>query len=318
MNHPMVRLAVLLVVAAAVGGFAYRAWTLQASELKHQLDLERIRREFLERDALARAMSEPQRYKDEIRAVLKSYFAELTEHFNRFPAFRNYERFQAEMADKRKGKKLKEQELAQYEDRYRATKGLWDVARSGKYDPVFTAGEKGLRFDLLDVQPVPDPKEPRLRFTFALWGAQRKWIEEAAAGVRVRRLSVSANFQDLVFRGLDATEKPITEMRVSGDPFRVESPERFIEEFPPGAVVGYYDVPKIPNEVVTAELSFGVATRSVVTGEEAAARFVWKLPAPPEWKLPPGTRWEGAQVREEEPEAGAVGRSTKPAAAARP
>ncbi len=314
MNHPMVRLAVLLGVAAAVGGFTYRTWTLQAGELRHQLDLERIRKEFLERDALARAVGEPPRYKEEIRAVLKWYFAELTEHYNRFPAFRNYEKFQDEMADKRKGKKVKELELAQYEDRYRATKALWDVARAGKYDPAFTAGDRGLRFDVLDAQPVPDAKEPRLRFNFALWGAQRKWIEEAAAGVRVRKLSVSANFQELVFKGLDAAEKPITEMRVSGDPFRVESPERFIDAFPPGAVVGYYDVPKVPNEVVTAELSFGVATRSMVTGEEVAGRFVWRLPVPAEWKLPPGTQWEGAQVREEEPEAGAGGKS-KPARA---
>lgn len=307
MSNPMIKLAVLLAVALGGGIFAYRAWTMQSSELRHQLDLERIRREFEQRDALARAAADPQRYRDEIRAVLKSYFAELTEHYNRFPAFKNYERFAAEMAEKRKGKKLKEQEIAQYEERYRIVKDVWEAARTGKYDPVFSGGDRNLRFDILDVQPVSDPKEPRLRLNFVLWGAQRKWAEDSAAGVRIRKLSVSASFHEMVVQGLNAAEKPITEIRASGDPFKVEHPERFIDEFPPNAVLGYYEIPKIPAEVVTAELTFALATRSVVTGEETAANVVWKLPAPSEWRLPPGVKWEGAQeqVREEDPQAGA-------------
>ncbi len=310
MNNPMVKLAVLLAVALAGGVFAYRGWTTQSGELRHQLDLERIRRDFEQRDALARAIADPPRYNDEIRAVLKAYFADLTEHYNRFPALRNYERFEGEMAEKRKGKKLKEQELAQYDERYKVVKSIWDAARTGKYDPVFSGGDRNLRFDIVDVQPVADAKEPRLRLTFALWGAQRKWVDDSAAGVKLRKLSVSASFHEMVVQGLDSAEKPITEIRASGDPFKVENPERFIEEFPPGAVLGYYEIPKIPAEVVTTELTFALATRSVLTGEEAAAKAVWKLPVPAEWRLPPGVKWEGAQeqVREEEPQADAKAR----------
>ena len=115
------------------------------------------------------------------------------------------------------------------------------------------------------------------------------------------RLTVNANFREMVFSGQDPDGKPIREMRASGEPYKIENPERFIEEFPPGIVFGYYDLPKIPAEVATAELTFDIATRSVLTGEEVAAKFVWKQPVPAEWKLPAGAGWEGAQeqVREE-------------------
>jgi hypothetical protein len=91
-------------------------------------------------------------------------------------------------------------------------------------------------------------------------------------------------------------------MRATGEPFKIDNPERFIEEFPPDIVFGYYDLPKIPADVATAELTFDIGTRSVLTGEEIATKFVWKQqPAPAEWKLPAGAAWEGAQeqVREQ-------------------
>src|SRR5690606_29030823 len=93
MNSPIVKL--LIVVALVLGGgyFLRTEYLRQKAEHAHILDLERIRREYLERAPLARGMTDPQRYIDEQRSLWKWYFNELTEHYNQHPEFKNYERF---------------------------------------------------------------------------------------------------------------------------------------------------------------------------------------------------------------------------------
>lgn len=309
MNNPLVRLAVVLVVLLGGGWFALKSWRGKTAEYEHRLELERIRKEFLLREPMARSLADPDKYKAEQRALWKWYFAELTDHYNKFASFKNYERFLDDLGERKRARRIKEPELAQYEERYQLTKRFWDLATGGRYDPPFTAWDKGLRFDVFKVETAPEAGEPRVRMHFALWGAQRKWNVDSAGGARVVRLNVSASFQDMVFKGLDAEDKLVREMRASGDPFKIDHPDRFIEELPPGVVIGYYDIPKIPSVVAKAELTFQVATRSVITGEDAVGTFVWKFPADGEWRLPVGIGWENAeeQVREQ-PGAAAVKR----------
>lgn len=305
MNNPIVKLGIVLALLLGGGWFGLSSWRTKEAEFKHQLDLERIRKEYLERAPVALRMKDAAKYQFEQAAIFKWYFNELTEHYNRYPAFKNYERFIDDLDERKRAKKVKEADYAQYEERYKLTRALWELARTGRYDPVYTATDSGLRFDVYEVQTLAGTAEPTLRLSYVLWGAQRKWTEDTSSGGRVRRLNVSASFHELVFNGLDADGKPIREMRASGDPFKIDHPERFIEEFPPGVVFGYYDLPKIPAEVVSAELSFEISTRSVLSGEELLAKFVWKQqPVPAEWKLPAGAGWEGAQEQvREDPEA---------------
>lgn len=304
MNNSIAKLGIVLVALIGVGGYVMHSFRSKNVEAEHRLDLERIRREYLEREPLARLIPDPERYRIERQQLTKWYFNELTDHYNRFPAFKGYDRFMADLEERKRSRKVRDQEYTQYAERFKVTKALWERFKSGKYDPAFTAQQNGLRFDVYDVQAVLDPKEPKLRFSFALYGAQRKWSMDSTSGAKVMRLNVNAAFHELVFSGLDANGKSIREMRASGDPFKVDNGERFIEEFPPGTVFGSYDLPKIPAEVVNAELTFDISTRSVLTGEEMGGKFVWKLPVPADWKLPQGASWEGAQEQvREQPEA---------------
>jgi hypothetical protein len=301
MNNPLIKLGLIVVVLIGGSWFGISAYRHKTTDYEHRLDLERIRQEFLERAPLARLMESPEKYRYEEAQLLKWYFNELNDHYNRFQGLKDYDRFLVDLDERKKTHKIKEGEYASYAERFKATKELFERLRTGKYDPVFTAGDKGLRFDIYEVQPSPDPKEPKLRLSYALWGAQRKWAVDSTAGLKVTHLNVSARFHEMVFSGLDADGKEIRKMSASGDPYKIDHPERFIDEFPPGLVFGYFEIPKIPSEVVTAELTYTLSTRSVFSGEEVEGKFVWKQPLPSEWKLPPGAGWEGAQeqVRED-------------------
>jgi hypothetical protein len=305
MNHPVVKLVVVLAVLLGGGFYAMRKVNTTKEEAEHKLGLERIRKEYLERAPMARLMAEPARYEDEQRAVWKWYFNELTDHYNRFPDRKNYERFLDELIEKKTKKKVKEQEFAQYEERYKLVKEYWELMEGGKYMPIFTALDKGLRFDVYEIRPIPDPREPRVRLYFTIHGVQRKWNEEQTGAARIRKLTVNANYGDVQFKGVDEAGKPSVEFKASCEPFSVDNPERFIEEFPPGLVLGYYELPKIPALVAKAELAFEIGTRSVISGEEVMGKFVWNLaPLPSEWRLPASAGWDGAQEQVRgEPEA---------------
>jgi len=299
MKSPIV-MAVAAVLILGGGFFAYRMQQSTKTEYEHELGLDRIRREYLERSALAHQLSDPARYGDEQRALFKWYVGELTDHYNKFAEFKNYERFMDDLLEKQRKKRVKPAEFQQYEARYELVKDLWDRMGTGKYEPVYTAQDKGLRFDVWDVKAVPGD-EPLVRVAFALYGAQRRWSEEKNERGRVRKLTVNADFQEVLFKGMDAADKLLGEASAKGVSFSVDDPERFIEEFPPSIVIGYYDLPRFPATVAKGEMTIKIGTRSVLTGENFAAVFVWRPEMTEEWKMDAGLEWKNAEERVVEP-----------------
>ncbi|HEY3452110.1 MAG TPA: hypothetical protein VGK67_37550 [Myxococcales bacterium] len=292
MNNPIVKLLVVLVIILGGGFYGLTTYRKKSAEYENKLDLERIRKEWLERQPLARQLAAPDKYRFEQQALFKWYFNELTEHYNKFQGLKDYEKVGDDLEAKKKAKKIKDNEYNLLFERYKSTKDFWDLAMANKYDPVFTAVDNGLRFDIFKVESVSDSKEPKLRLHYALWGAQRKWSVDSSSGGKVLKLTVNAAFHELTVLGLDEAGKEATRMTAAGDPYKVDNPERFIEEFPPGVVFGSYDLPKIPSNVVTVEISWDIGTRSVLSGEEVSGKFVWKQPLPSEWK---GGNWADAQ-----------------------
>jgi hypothetical protein len=291
---PAVKVGIAAVLVFVGGLWAYSAHRRSVTEYEHQLDLDRIRKEFLQREPFAQLMADPAKYEEEQRAIFKWYVGELTEHYKHYPAFKNYQRFMDDLLARRKAKRVGVKDFAGYEERYQIIHPLWEMIRTGKYDPIFSGVDQGLRLDIYEVETMT-AKEPKIRFKFVLWGPQRRWSTDSSSGGRVTRLFVNASFPSTGFKFTHEDQKTVNEIRATGDPFKIDNPERFVDEFPPGAVVGYYEIPKVPAPVASAEMTFEITTRSVVSGEEATAKTVWKTPVPTEWKLSPGMSWEGAR-----------------------
>ncbi len=293
MRNPILKLGIVLLIIVGCGWFALHTFQKRVVSYEHQLELEKIRREFLERSFLALSMSNADHYRFESKQLWKWYFGELDKHYQEFTKYKNEDLFLSELEEKKRVKKVTENEIAQYEKRFEATKKFWNLVKQGRYEPIFTAAENGLRFDIYDLQFTEDI-ERRAWVYFALYGAQRKWIEEPGP-IKVSRLVVNASFQEILFKGKNANGKLIGEMRSLGNPFMVDHPERYIADFPSGVVLGSYSFPAVPSEAVNGEISMKVLTRSVLTGEEAVGNFLWSFPVDIRWRLPEGAVWEGAK-----------------------
>lgn len=305
MGNPMLRLFVVIAVLLGGGYFAMRAWREKSTDFDHRSDLDRIRKEYFERAAWVRAVPVAASYRDEMRGLLRWYFQELTDHYNKFPAYKNYARAMDELNQKLRQRRIREDEHKLKQEFYEYARAGFDAMREGRYDPMLTAGDKSLRLDVLDVRR----EGVKLRMELALWGAQRRWNEQSEAGVKVRKMQVNAQFQELGFRFLDVKGKITHEMNASGEPeLKVEHPERWIDEFPPQVVLGYYTLDPFPAGVDKVEMTVAVLSRSP-TGEEILGRFQWEFPVKEAMRLRPGETWEGATV-ETRPEE-YIGRKTR-------
>lgn len=285
-------IAIAVILLAVVGGVSYSSLSDAKREGARHLGFDQIRREYLERAPLALTMADPGRYEEERRALFKWYFNALTSHYNKYPEAMDYARFEKELKSKRGS------DAAPYEKRYQLVKAFWETISAGKYIPIFTAFDQGIRFDIYRLETTTLDGEPAVKLHFALYGIQRQWTEDQANGNRVLRMRVNTRFEEFKVDGRDEAGKPKLEMSLgSGEPFNVNYPERFIEEFPPAMILGYYEIPRIP-QVASLEMTFQIGTRSVVSGQEVQGNFVWKMAEmPSELKLPVGQEWKNAEKR---------------------
>lgn len=285
-------LAIAAIVIVVAAGISYTMFSTAKKDAGRHQEFDQVRREYLERAPLALTMADPGRYEEERRALFKWYLNALTNHYNKYPDDKDYFRFEKELKSK------KNTDTAAYEKRYGLIKSFWEMMSAGKYIPVFTAFDQGIRFDVYRLETTTLDGEPSVRLHFALYGIQRQWSEDQTGGNRVLRMRVNTRFEEFKVEGRDETGKPKLEMSLgSGEPFNINYPERFIEEFPPAMLLGYYEIPRIPK-VASVEMTFQIGTRSVVSGQEVQGNFVWKMnDMPSELALPGGQEWKNAEKR---------------------
>jgi hypothetical protein len=314
----------LLLVALPVGlavlaGILLLTTSRAASDAAEaRLERARLKRDFTERAQAAKAVAAepPGEWQAEVQALSRWYFDELAAIRNRHPAEPPRPGALQAAEEERKGKLAKEERDA-IADFQQYAEGRLRLLREGRYAPVASALAEGLRLDLLAVEPGPAPgAEPHpptppsplhggggargLRVDFALWGAPR-YLERARSGDKtVARTVVPVAFRTLSVRFLDPAGKLYGEMTGAGEPYqKLTDPERFAEDFPPGALFGTWWVELFPREAATAEVELAVDLRAP-SGALRPAIFRTRLPVPEGWKLPPGAAFQ-AEVRRAEP-----------------
>ncbi len=293
---------VLATVALALGAGALLLVTFRSrgEGAEGRLARAQLKRELLERGAPSRQLpaDRARDWRDDSRALLRWYFDELAAIEARYPGQRKKP---PEPAPKGKGG-AKEAQAAQAEWQRYAEERM-ALMRDGKYEPVLSGGENGLRLDILALEPAPNPAsgEKGIRVEFALWGVPRRVDRETQAGSTrtTTRVTVPVTFRELAVRFQDAAGKPYGEMIGPGEPYqKLADPERFVEDFPPGILFGTWYLDLFPREAARAEMTLSVEARGAAAAVTAAYRF--DLPLREEWKLPIGEHFK-AQVREAAP-----------------
>ncbi len=289
---------VLATVALALGAGALLLVTFRSrgGDAEGRLARVQLKREFLERGAPSRQLpaDRARDWRDDARALLRWYFDELATLEARYPRGK---RKAPEAAPKTKGGEKDAQAQAEWQ---RWAEDRMALMRDGKYEPILSGGENGLRLDLLSLEPEANPAsgEKGIRVQFALWGAPRRVERETQAGTTrtVTRVTVPVSFKELSVRFFDAKGKLYGEMSGPGEPYqKLIDPERFVEDFPPGILFGTWYLDLFPREAARAEMAVSVEARGV--GAAVLASYRFELPLREEWKLPVGEAFK-AQVRE--------------------
>lgn len=283
----------LLAVVVMVGGiyWAYGKWKVKGVESARDLDRAQIQIDYLDRVGWIRVIPEEKAYKAEVTDFLRAYFKDVNEHLNKYGGNRNFDDYLSELSS-RADKPGKNERLEEKKGYYDYVRKQFDLFKGGSYEPFHTSTDKGIRLDIVSLNPTRAGGEDAVRFQIVVWGLPR---EERTTDERgTKKVVVNASFA-IHFKLTDEKGKLIAELDVAGDPAsRVDNPERFVKFFPPQVLIGHYDVPLVPAEVKNAEITFTISSRSP-TGGDIRSEHVWKLEPPAEWKLRPGEQWKGAQ-----------------------
>lgn len=283
-------LFVIALVVIVLGAATYKIST-NASRAQAQADeardLSDLRNGYLEEVGFVRSEPDDQAYRADVKGFFASYFKAVDAHLAKFNGNTKFDDYLTELSS-RSG--MNEGEHAQYKNNYESVKALFDRMREGRYNPVWTATDKGMRLDVLSDEVEGD----KIRFVLVLWGAQRQMHEEdRPGGGKVLKMVTSSSF-NTSWKLYDAKGKTFGEMSGADPAGKIDYPERYISLFPPQIVFGHYDIDKIPAKVAKMDITFNVAS-SAPSGGTALASYVWKLDSiPPDWKLASGEAWKGA------------------------
>lgn len=285
-------LPILFVTGLAL--LAARAWTDQADKAERALLFEHARHHFTQRAGVARAAPDRDRYRDDLRALLRSWFADATDIGNRFPLLRGQPSAfvpQIRGSDVREWRELAESQV-----------GAW---REGRVELLDSAAAQGLRLDLLRVAPVAG----HLVVDVAVWGAPEEMQQEEAG----TRLNVPLLFGNLSLRFFDAKGTVVARLDGGGEPaLRLDMPARLVSDAPPGLTLARYELPLFPPDVAQVEWTLAAQVRAP-SGETRLAQAVWKTKFDKTWT---SGSWPDKAVVESESEAKAAAPGgTEPAAA---
>ncbi len=302
-NFAFILLVVVLGFCAA-GAITFRRHASESATRDREEAALRLQRDALERVAWIRVIPDQPQYEDEVQGFFKWYFAQVAANQARSggdPTFSGYlreldqrsrETAERELPTLPDGRRVAAPVAGKQLDRkafFEAEKALFDRMRSGKYQPVFSGTDKGLRLDVVTADAQVASGKRKIRFPVVLWGAQRE-LKEGDQGVRRMATSVEMS---ATFRLLDDKGKLYGEMSAGNPNLRNDYPERLIPEFPPQMVLGQYEIDPVPAAVSRMELTVAVRSHAP-TGGDINALYTWKAPVPDTWKLEPGQAWEGA------------------------
>ncbi|HET9036000.1 MAG TPA: hypothetical protein VFN45_07335, partial [Myxococcaceae bacterium] len=191
---------VLLVVIAgftATGIVGYRRATEAQAQAAKEIAALRLRTEALERAGWIRSNPDSESYKNDIKGYLRWYFEQVSAQHAKFGGNPAYDDYLKDVD--RKAKAAAEAELPQLPDGrprgpmanpvnrkafWEWEKAMFDRMRTGKYAPVLTGTDKGLRLDIVSADVVMVGNKPKIRFPLVLWGAQRETREDERSGVK--------------------------------------------------------------------------------------------------------------------------------------
>jgi hypothetical protein len=277
----------LFVGAAIIGVNSYNQ---QVARLSLEMGRQKLRAEYDERAGAINNGSNADRHREELSSLVKWYDVELSGLYNEFPGIHDPDGPMKEM------QKLKPDELATKKEWYDEAKTLYDSIEKGKYAPLMTAVQEGVRIDLLSLKRATYEGKNRLRMDVVIWGAPRREVAtkiEAGKEARAKQ-ELDFGFRGLTFEFVDDKEKLLGGGNTGAPTMTVDYPERWIPDFPPQVAMAIWYVDPFPAETKNIDLKMAAEIKSPTMGSQSIEQE-WKLVAQPDWLIRPGETFEGEE-----------------------
>ena len=270
-----------VLVALAAGGAAYglavHRKTLRAAEYLDKLN--GLKREFLVASQGLPFVEEAM-YSREVGSALAEYFSTLEELARVYPDSFDLERARRDVDAKVRAGSMDSVQKAQRDERIELTQRAFQTLRTGQYRPLYSAVDGAFRFDILSIERAEVGGQPRVKLSFAHWGA----FGDIEYG------SIEGQFQAPPAEAAEARAIPQLVAEDQGPSLQV-SPERWLREFVPGVTLGFYDLPLLPASATELSLRFDLAlTTSAGTKIPATLSFP-KIPIDSSWKSGGDSDW---------------------------
>jgi hypothetical protein len=305
---------VLLAVGVAVLSVMITQWTVKAeieSEAQFETGILKMQIEFLRNNSVLRPISDIQGRPD-----LQKYLQEVNTLVNWFfknPANKFWEnqkgKYDPERIIKAKRKLAEEDGPSQktakgnlpiWEEAYELTRGIYDQFKQGNYTAVASGYQGSVRLDVHAVKK----DGPKLKWQIVVWGGigpvvydgwNLKWFKspseedrkeyekELALAKRRNREPEIKDPATLHFaESASASKQPVLNFTLEG--------ADYIDDFPPGAQLNYYNTPVCPPDAETLQMTFNLKSRAI-SGQDQSMTFEFKIPVDASWK----GSWDGVQ-----------------------
>lgn len=304
----------VLVLASLAGSGAYGLYSYRDAirERHYAQGLDALKREFLT-DSSAMAALTDEQYQRDIGPHLRKYFVGLENLAKSYPEHFDLERERKAIDEK----VMNEAVRLQREERIATTLALFERLRKGEYRALYTASDRGFRFDIYNVNSVVEAGEAKLKFAYVHWGPFHADNDPNHGPIDYQ--SVLGNIRLTAEEGKLAE---VPQIRADGQPPALQiNPERWVREFIPGVEIGTYELPQLPARAESLELSFVYGIHTVAGTEVTATLKFPPIAIAENWRMPDGQNW-GAEERvaneEELKQAGVQVSSGEPRRLAKP
>lgn len=297
---------IIFAILLVGGGWVYMRQQEERTRAKIAEDLASARRTFAHKARSASSEADDEAYARSIKAALKTYDEELSRKvFRDHKELRDPAKFKATVEKKLEKGEIDEARRKSQLEGYDIVKEAYDTLMAANWRPVLTQkGSADTRLDIYDVKKTVDGEgRPILEAKFFFWGIEdntltnwgqmsfrlwKKEMEEVKEGRQMVKKEV-----DKVLGNAEGEAQPH---------IILQSPAKYIEDFPSYVSIGFLWMPLFPHEAETVDISYDYKTK-ILGGSETASALKWeKFKIPDSWKLGAGQQWEADEVEATEDE----------------
>jgi len=293
----------VLVLAVAVGGlgFVFKGLDNQVKRLKFEAERGELKEKFQSRIPHL-IQSDGEHASFDLTSAVKNYAKDLAELYKKYPDQRDPDAALKRFEQDYKDKKIDEQKMRGIRERVALVKDVWEKLVKGEYKAQYTSHDKSLRMDIYDIQKKSQDGEDKL-FVHVLF----------VGSVPDKSMTYGAIAMDVPLEDDEATAKKRkagqlkdnkaerkAQISGGGEPNTlVTEPDKWVEDFPPGIGVAFYNFPLFPGEAKGMELSLNFDVKNA-GGGHVSNDLKYKMDLKPEWKLPAGAAYGADEANDSE------------------